>query len=1066
MTKNLGVVWACALAVLVAMPQSAKGFVGYDNFSFEPGDTLFTNPFDDGSNNVLSNLFPADGNQPEGTVVSLWDAAAGDYVPTATFVSGAWSADFDLLPGTGARLSNPGAAAFINLFVGQVVNFDGSTGGTPPGNPPSPFSGPNGLYLLGSKCSVALDAGGFPVFESVLGRGPNEGEQFISWDAVAQTSHTTTYSGGVWDNGEPTLEIAEAAFFNVGPVVETRWGLTSGIGDWATPTGKWDNGVPDASTDAYVNSGAGQPVFLTTEGHANKLVIGETTADIGHLTMRPTDGELFTLFTNSVFVGYEGEGHLRQTFGDHTCTGKLTVGYKNAAATPAHYELSNIGQLRTGATDIGGVSGHGRFLQTGGTHTTGALTIRSSASGDNVYELASGTLNITGEAGNSDIQGTMTFGGGDIVMSGTVDLKDATLIDEHLASMTINNGLLFLSSPQFDLPDHGFGSLNFNGFGMVWRAHTPISVAAGQNLVTSGRLDLPLTCEGAVAAPAGEALNLERGIEVGGSGAVDLGEGGVDVVDESSLVRDAGQLTAARLRVEHPTAAQIEIRDALSKLDVKDIKVGVPAGMKGKIDQIDGLFKSIEKVTLGGDGDGEYVQRGGRGELEVLSLGERTTGYGSYRNIGGALLADEIAVAVEGRSDFDLEDDLADVTVRRMTVGQEDGSDGNVRVRRGKLEILEDMELAVEGEGELTLEDVTSDVDVPRLKMADKLGSLARLKLLKGNFKSIEKVTLGVEGDAEMTQEGGWAELEDLILGEGTSGYGSYRNIGGELVADEVVVAKSGNADFDLEDDLADVTVRRMTVGQSPGSLGKMTLKKGKLEVTEEMIVGGGGRGELRVEGEAELRAGNLILGRDGEATFEFAPCADKVYIDGMLLIGPNLVATVDPGFCPEAGPTFHMEGSAFENESSDPAKLADLAKMSMIFEGGALDLDPFEVAGEDRSVDAAGFDLNFALGTLQIGSAADIGRLQLVDAFDNQLDGGLGNEALYVYELMVTAGSELDLNGLNLYYGAADIDHDAIVILNGGSLQQANPIPEPAGLVLIGSALLSAVGLARRRRS
>lgn len=47
-------------------------------------------------------------------------------------------------------------------------------------------------------------------------------------------------------------------------------------------------------------------------------------------------------------------------------------------------------------------------------------------------------------------------------------------------------------------------------------------------------------------------------------------------------------------------------------------------------------------------------------------------------------------------------------------------------------------------------------------------------------------------------------------------------------------------------------------------------------------------------------------------------------------------------------GATIHMTGSAFENESTDPADLAGLSNLSLIFEGGSANVDPFEVAGED----------------------------------------------------------------------------------------------------------------------
>jgi len=92
-----------------------------------------------------------------------------------------------------------------------------------------------------------------------------------------------------------------------------------------------------------------------------------------------------------------------------------------------------------------------------------------------------------------------------------------------------------------------------------------------------------------------------------------------------------------------------------------------------------------------------------------------------------------------------------------------------------------------------------------------------------------------------------------------------------------------------------------------------------------------------------------------------------------------------------------------------------------------------FEVAGEDVGRVLAGLEGNFALGALQLG-AEEAGNVRLVDLSDNQPDWE-GREALYVHNLIIGAGSELRLNGLNLYYLDASIDPAAIVTLEGGTL-------------------------------
>ena len=117
------------------------------------------------------------------------------------------------------------------------------------------------------------------------------------------------------------------------------------------------------------------------------------------------------------------------------------------------------------------------------------------------------------------------------------------------------------------------------------------------------------------------------------------------------------------------------------------------------------------------------------------------------------------------------------------------------------------------------------------------------------------------------------------------------------------------------------------------------------------------------------------------------------------------------------------MTGAALENLNTDPADLAGLGNLTLIFEGGAAVTDDFEAAGQDKGADLAGWTNNFALSTLQLaGSAA--GRIRLVDTFDNR-PGWVGDEAVYTGTLVMNAGATIDPGGLNLYY------------LNGGAAKQ-----------------------------
>jgi len=202
----------------------SQTIVGYVNMPFDAGVNLFGNPLDNTGQlpsgmNDLATLFPVSGqaSPPNGAQVALWNPATDAFGPSSTFNNGSWSLDLTLLPGTGAELITP--TPFNNTFVGYADNHDGTLLTDPNSLPPPPvFSGPNGIYLRSD--AAPLKDVGTDIFLNILGRLPNAGEQVTLLDAASQTYTTDTYLGnGAWDN-VPTLQVGQAAFFNVGPVPE------------------------------------------------------------------------------------------------------------------------------------------------------------------------------------------------------------------------------------------------------------------------------------------------------------------------------------------------------------------------------------------------------------------------------------------------------------------------------------------------------------------------------------------------------------------------------------------------------------------------------------------------------------------------------------------------------------------------------------------------------------------------------------------------------------------------------------------------------------------------------
>ncbi len=254
---------------------------------------------------------------------------------------------------------------------------------------------------------------------------------------------------------------------------------------------------------------------------------------------------------------------------------------------------------------------------------------------------------------------------------------------------------------------------------------------------------------------------------------------------------------------------------------------------------------------------------------------------------------------------------------------------------------------------------------------------------------------VGHEGTGVFRQTGGVHNTGGLVLGRQSGTEGTYELSGdGQLSAWGERIGESGNGIF-YQTGGTNKVKTRLFMGYEPGSHGTYSISGGSLEAGE-VYVGWGGGGELN------------ILNSDASITVA----------GGLLRFGTHSVLTA------VEGSTINMNRAKFKNRSTNPAALAGLSNLALVFEGRARD-NRFEVAGEDMGVSLVGFDLNFALGTLQVGSGGVRGVLQLVDNFDNQ-PGWVGDEALYVENLIIEGvGSSIDLNGLNLYY------------LNGGDLKQ-----------------------------
>jgi len=227
---------------------------------------------------------------------------------------------------------------------------------------------------------------------------------------------------------------------------------------------------------------------------------------------------------------------------------------------------------------------------------------------------------------------------------------------------------------------------------------------------------------------------------------------------------------------------------------------------------------------------------------------------------------------------------------------------------------------------------------------------------------------VGGSGTGTFNQVGGTHSVSgELTVGRG-GGASSYSLLGpgARLTADTEYVGYEATANF-RQNAGANSVGTDLYIGRGSGANGAYELNGGVLDVDGSLYIAhDDGAGMLEINGGA-MDAADLHVGMDaadGTAPGVLAITDPAAYV----AVSDSLTVHESGTILVAPGSSIHMTGSAFENTSTDPAALREMCRVSLVFEGGSTDIDPFEIAGQDLSDDLAGFVDNFAIGTLQLG--------------------------------------------------------------------------------------------------
>ena len=223
----------------------------------------------------------------------------------------------------------------------------------------------------------------------------------------------------------------------------------------------------------------------------------------------------------------------------------------------------------------------------------------------------------------------------------------------------------------------------------------------------------------------------------------------------------------------------------------------------------------------------------------------------------------------------------------------------------------------------------------------------------------------------------------DLFVGRGAGSDGEYVLTGsGEVRMDVQYIGHQGKGTFRQSGGRNEA--RLLWVGHLSGGEGTYEISGGRLDVGDLRVGAPAANGTLRIaHADAELAV------------------SDKLVLNG----GGVLEAV--------AGSVIRMEGADLEISTTGLEDLAGLGNVTLVFCGGQ-DASLLEAPEPDRGPCPDPPPLT--IGALQLGADGHAGKIELVDAFDNDGDPH-ADEALYVEELILNAGAAVELGGLRLYY-------------------------------------------------
>jgi T5SS/PEP-CTERM-associated repeat protein len=358
---------------------------------------------------------------------------------------------------------------------------------------------------------------------------------------------------------------------------------TDAIGDWFT-AGNWDNGVPNAATNAEINNG-GEAQIGAAGATANNIILGVTAPDSGILSV---GGPGTLAASGNLLIGGFGSGALNITNGGAVSNLLGVIGASSGSTGAVTVDGAGSTWTNSDNLFVGGAGSGTLNIINGGAVSNGI--------GEIAFQLGStGTVTVDGIGSTWTNSGDLFVGSGgtatlSIANGGTVSAVGTSLADQAGSTGTLNIGAAPSDAAvapgtlntQTVVFGAGAGTLNFNhtaaaytfapaisgdGTVNVFSGTTILTAAntyTGTTTVTGGTLLI----NGNQSAATGAVTVTNSGTTLGGTGTIG---GTVTVNAAANIAPGNGGTTTAILN----TGALTLVSDSNFRVDINGLTVGI-----------------------------------------------------------------------------------------------------------------------------------------------------------------------------------------------------------------------------------------------------------------------------------------------------------------------------------------------------------------------------------------------------------------------------------------------------------------------------------------------------------